>query len=63
MMVTGVFSNASFSVCQKAKQRVDENKANLGAVKLQETASTSQMKPVRTGAIKPQAVKAEESKA
>lgn len=63
MMVTGVFSNASFFVCQKAKQRVDENKANLGAVKLQETASTSQMKPVRTGAIKPQAVKVEESKA
>uniref|UniRef100_A0A8C9G202 Proline rich coiled-coil 2B n=1 Tax=Pavo cristatus TaxID=9049 RepID=A0A8C9G202_PAVCR len=48
---------------QQAKQRVDENKANLGAVKLQETASTSQMKPVRTGAIKPQAVKVEESKA
>ncbi|KAI6076010.1 Protein PRRC2B isoform X4 [Aix galericulata] len=40
---------------QQAKQRVDENKANLGAVKLQETASTNQMKPVRTGAIKPQA--------
>ncbi|XP_042734596.1 protein PRRC2B isoform X2 [Lagopus leucura] len=50
-------------VQQVAKQRVDENKANLGAVKLQETASTSQMKPVRTGAIKPQAVKVEESKA
>ncbi|XP_015734512.1 protein PRRC2B isoform X6 [Coturnix japonica] len=48
---------------QQAKQRVDESKANLGAVKLQETASTSQMKPVRTGAIKPQAVKVEESKA
>ncbi|KFO91816.1 Protein PRRC2B [Buceros rhinoceros silvestris] len=48
---------------QQAKQRVDENKANLGTVKLQETASTSQMKPVRTGAIKPQAVKVEESKA
>ncbi|XP_065593486.1 protein PRRC2B isoform X2 [Cyrtonyx montezumae] len=48
---------------QQAKQRVDENKANLGAVKLQEAASTSQMKPVRTGAIKPQAVKVEESKA
>ncbi|XP_068269734.1 protein PRRC2B isoform X5 [Nyctibius grandis] len=48
---------------QQAKQRVDENKANLGAVKLQETASTNQMKPVRTGAIKPQAVKVEESKA
>ncbi|XP_051492347.1 protein PRRC2B isoform X6 [Apus apus] len=47
----------------QAKQRVDENKANLGAVKLQETASTNQMKPVRTGAIKPQAVKVEESKA
>ncbi|XP_025918198.1 protein PRRC2B isoform X12 [Apteryx rowi] len=46
-----------------AKQRVDETKANLGAVKLQETASTNQMKPVRTGAIKPQAVKVEESKA
>lgn len=50
-------------LCQKAKQRVDDNKANLGAVKLQETASTNQMKPVRTGAIKPQAVKVEESKA
>ncbi|KFP84120.1 Protein PRRC2B [Acanthisitta chloris] len=48
---------------QQAKQRVDDNKANLGAVKLQETASTNQMKPVRTGAIKPQAVKVEESKA
>ncbi|KFW86345.1 Protein PRRC2B [Phalacrocorax carbo] len=48
---------------QQAKQRVDENKANLGAVKLQETPSTNQMKPVRTGAIKPQAVKVEESKA
>ncbi|KAM6372018.1 protein PRRC2B isoform 5-T10 [Pluvialis apricaria] len=48
---------------QQAKQRVDESKANLGAVKLQETASTNQMKPVRTGAIKPQAVKVEESKA
>ncbi|KFV76205.1 Protein PRRC2B [Struthio camelus australis] len=48
---------------QQAKQRVDETKANLGAVKLQETASTNQMKPVRTGAIKPQAVKVEESKA
>ncbi|KFQ74327.1 Protein PRRC2B [Phaethon lepturus] len=48
---------------QQAKQRADENKANLGAVKLQETASTNQMKPVRTGAIKPQAVKVEESKA
>ncbi|XP_065709877.1 protein PRRC2B isoform X2 [Patagioenas fasciata] len=48
---------------QQAKQRVDENKANLGAVKLQETSSTNQMKPVRTGAIKPQAVKVEESKA
>ncbi|KFZ51922.1 Protein PRRC2B [Podiceps cristatus] len=48
---------------QQAKQRVDENKANLGAVKLQETASATQMKPVRTGAIKPQAVKVEESKA
>ncbi|KAM6243564.1 protein PRRC2B isoform 7-T15 [Porphyrio hochstetteri] len=48
---------------QQAKQRVEESKANLGAVKLQETASTNQMKPVRTGAIKPQAVKVEESKA
>ncbi|KFW77237.1 Protein PRRC2B [Manacus vitellinus] len=48
---------------QQAKQRVDDNKASLGAVKLQETASPSQMKPVRTGAIKPQAVKVEESKA
>ncbi|KFZ65637.1 Protein PRRC2B [Antrostomus carolinensis] len=48
---------------QQAKQRVDENKANLGAVKLQEAASANQMKPVRTGAIKPQAVKVEESKA
>lgn len=50
-------------LCQKAKQRVDDNKASLGAVKLQETTSTNQMKPVRTGAIKPQAVKVEESKA
>lgn len=72
MMVMGFFNiyikvsvlaNALVFVHQKAKQRVDENKANLGAVKLQETASTNQMKPVRTGAIKPQAVKVEESKA
>ncbi|XP_058015625.1 protein PRRC2B isoform X3 [Ahaetulla prasina] len=47
---------------QQAKQRVDENK-NVGAVKLQEAPSAGQMKPVRTGAIKPQAVKVEESKA
>ncbi|XP_060539892.1 protein PRRC2B isoform X4 [Pantherophis guttatus] len=47
---------------QQAKQRVDENKS-LGAVKLQEAPSTGQMKPARTGAIKPQAVKVEESKA
>ncbi|XP_043844175.1 protein PRRC2B isoform X9 [Dromiciops gliroides] len=45
---------------QQAK-RVDENKPSLGAVKLQESASATQMK--RTGAIKPQAVKVEESKA
>uniref|UniRef100_A0A8C9A842 Proline rich coiled-coil 2B n=1 Tax=Prolemur simus TaxID=1328070 RepID=A0A8C9A842_PROSS len=46
---------------QQAKQRVDE-KPTLGAVKLQEAPSaTSQMK--RTGAIKPRAVKVEESKA
>lgn len=46
---------------QQAKQRVDE-KPSLGAVKLQEAPSTtSQMK--RTGAIKPRAVKVEESKA
>ncbi|XP_031810727.1 protein PRRC2B isoform X8 [Sarcophilus harrisii] len=45
---------------QQAK-RVDENKSSLGAVKLQESASATQMK--RTGAIKPQAVKVEESKA
>lgn len=47
---------------QQAKQRVDENKS-LGAVKLQDPPSAGQMKPVRTGAIKPQAVKVEESKA
>ncbi|XP_056668569.1 protein PRRC2B isoform X16 [Monodelphis domestica] len=45
---------------QQAK-RVDENKPSLGTVKLQESASATQMK--RTGAIKPQAVKVEESKA
>lgn len=45
----------------KAKQRVDE-KPSLGAVTLQEAPSAaSQMK--RTGAIKPRAVKVEESKA
>ncbi|KAM8801987.1 protein PRRC2B isoform 2-T3 [Rhynchonycteris naso] len=45
----------------QAKPRVDE-KPSLGAVKLQEAPSaTSQMK--RTGAIKPRAVKVEESKA
>ncbi|XP_063000766.1 protein PRRC2B isoform X2 [Elgaria multicarinata webbii] len=48
---------------QQAKQRADENKTNLGAVKLQEPPSASQTKPVRTGAIKPQVVKVEESKA
>lgn len=48
------------SVCPKAK-RVDE-KPSLGAVTLQEAPSAaSQMK--RTGAIKPRAVKVEESKA
>uniref|UniRef100_G3U2J8 Proline rich coiled-coil 2B n=1 Tax=Loxodonta africana TaxID=9785 RepID=G3U2J8_LOXAF len=46
---------------QQAKQRVDE-KPSLGSVKLQEAPSAaSQMK--RTGAIKPRAVKVEESKA
>uniref|UniRef100_A0A2K5U2S9 Proline rich coiled-coil 2B n=1 Tax=Macaca fascicularis TaxID=9541 RepID=A0A2K5U2S9_MACFA len=46
---------------QQAKQRVDE-KPSLGAMKLQEAPSAaSQMK--RTGAIKPRAVKVEESKA
>ncbi|XP_039718826.1 protein PRRC2B isoform X3 [Pteropus medius] len=46
---------------QQAKQRVDE-KPSLGAVTLQEAPSAaSQMK--RTGAIKPRAVKVEESKA
>ncbi|XP_077162047.1 protein PRRC2B isoform X6 [Paroedura picta] len=48
---------------QQAKQRVDESKANMGAIKLQEPSPASQLKPVRTGAIKPQAVKVEESKA
>ncbi|XP_026550059.1 protein PRRC2B-like [Notechis scutatus] len=47
---------------QQAKQRVDENKG-LGAGKLQEAPSAGPMKAVRTGAIKPQAVKVEESKA
>lgn len=48
-------------ICPKAKQRVDE-KPGLGAVTLQEAPSAaSQMK--RTGAIKPRAVKVEESKA
>lgn len=47
-------------MCPKAK-RVDE-KPSLGAVKLQEAPSAApQMK--RTGAIKPRAVKVEESKA
>ncbi|XP_008586265.1 PREDICTED: protein PRRC2B isoform X2 [Galeopterus variegatus] len=46
---------------QQAKQRVDE-KPSLGAVKLQESPSAaSQVK--RTGAIKPRAIKVEESKA
>ncbi|XP_021563256.1 protein PRRC2B isoform X2 [Carlito syrichta] len=46
---------------QQAKPRVDE-KPSLGAVKLQEAPSaTAQIK--RTGAIKPRAVKVEESKA
>lgn len=48
------------SICPKAK-RVDE-KPSLGTVKLQEASpATSQLK--RTGAIKPRAVKVEESKA
>lgn len=48
-------------LCPKAKPRVDE-KPGLGAVTLQEApGAASQMK--RTGAIKPRAVKVEESKA
>lgn len=48
-------------ICPKAKPRVDE-KPGLGAVTLQEAPlAASQVK--RTGAIKPRAVKVEESKA
>lgn len=51
----------SLFVCPKAKPRVDE-KPSLGAVKLQEAPSAApQMK--RTGAVKPRAVRVEESKA
>lgn len=54
-------TSLSPSVCPKAKQRVDE-KPGLGAMKLQEPPSAaSPLK--RTGAIKPRAVKVEESKA
>ncbi|XP_026568238.1 protein PRRC2B isoform X2 [Pseudonaja textilis] len=55
-------SSAQRHYIQQAKQRVDENKG-LGAGKLQEAPSAGPMKAVRTGAIKPQAVKVEESKA
>ncbi|XP_066466856.1 protein PRRC2B-like [Tiliqua scincoides] len=48
---------------QQAKQRADDSKANLGPVKLQDPAPASPLKPVRTGTIKPQVVKVEESKA
>ncbi|KAJ7308000.1 hypothetical protein JRQ81_008500, partial [Phrynocephalus forsythii] len=48
---------------QQSKQRVDDNKTSLGAAKLQEAPSGSLLKPSRTGAIKPQAVKVEEGKA
>lgn len=53
-------TSLSAFICPKAK-RVDE-KPSLGAVTLQEAPlAASQMK--RTGAIKPRAVKVEESKA
>ncbi|XP_034968526.1 protein PRRC2B isoform X5 [Zootoca vivipara] len=48
---------------QQAKQRLDESKGSLGVVKLPEPPSANLIKPVRTGAIKPQTVKVEESKA
>uniref|UniRef100_H3BCR3 Proline rich coiled-coil 2B n=1 Tax=Latimeria chalumnae TaxID=7897 RepID=H3BCR3_LATCH len=61
---TGNMSQMQGHYTQQVKQRLDEGKANGIVSKLQESAvSTNQMKPVRTGAIKPQAVKAEESKA
>ncbi|KAM4696051.1 protein PRRC2B [Rhinophrynus dorsalis] len=47
---------------QQVKQRSDDSKSGLRSPKLSEQSSASQMKPVRTGAIKPQVVKVEESK-
>ncbi|XP_029468421.1 protein PRRC2B isoform X3 [Rhinatrema bivittatum] len=47
---------------QQVKQRGDDSKSCLGAAKQQEPASANQMKPTRTGAIKPQPAKIEEGK-
>ncbi|XP_018420844.1 PREDICTED: protein PRRC2B isoform X4 [Nanorana parkeri] len=48
---------------QQVKQRSDDSKCGLGSPKLPEQPAASQMKPVRTGAIKPSVAKMEESAA
>ncbi|XP_041431232.1 protein PRRC2B isoform X4 [Xenopus laevis] len=48
---------------QQVKHRSDDNKGGLRSPKLSEQPSASAMNLARTGAIKPQAVKVEESKA
>ncbi|XP_053328506.1 protein PRRC2B [Spea bombifrons] len=48
---------------QQVKPRSDDGKSCLASPKLPEQPSPNPMKPVRTGAIKPQMVKVEESKA
>lgn len=45
------------------KQRSDDSKCGLGSPKLSEQPAASQMKPVRTGAIKSSVAKMEESAA
>ncbi|XP_073456609.1 protein PRRC2B isoform X6 [Aquarana catesbeiana] len=48
---------------QQVKQRGDDSKCGLASAKLPEQPAASQMKPVRTGAIKPSVAKMEESAA
>ncbi|XP_040180549.1 protein PRRC2B isoform X7 [Rana temporaria] len=48
---------------QQVKQRSDDRKCGLASGKLPEQPAASQMKPVRTGAIKPSVAKMEESAA
>ncbi|XP_030063659.1 protein PRRC2B isoform X2 [Microcaecilia unicolor] len=48
---------------QQVKPRGDDGKPSLGATKQQESMSANQMKPARTGTIKPHGAKIEEGKA